>query len=92
MYITENLVYILEHGSAALFSECRCLKMLHCLEHGITTAVRRSFEKKDFRKYSIFTGAGNRLLIFKNTALRRSFEYKDFKIPHLPNHGSAALF
>ena len=82
MYITENLVYFLENGSAALFSECRCLKMLHFLEHGITTAVRRSFEKKDFRKYSIF----------KNTALWRSFEYKDFKIPHFPKHGSAALF
>ena len=82
MYITENLVYILEHGSAALFSVCRCLKMLHFLENRITTAVRRSFEKKDFKKCSIF----------KNTALRRSFEYKDFKIPHFPNHGSAALF
>ena len=82
MYITENLVCFLEHGSAALFSECRCLKMLHCLEHGITTAVRRSFEKKDFRKYPMF----------QNTALRRSFEYKDFKIPHVPKQGSAALF
>ena len=82
MYITENLVYFLEHGSAALFSECRCLKMLHCLESGITTAVRRSFEKKDFRKYSIF----------KNTALRRSFEYKDLKIFHFQEHGTAALF
>ena len=49
LYITENLVYFLEHGSAALFSECRCLKMLHFLEHGITTTVRRSFEYKDFK-------------------------------------------
>ena len=81
LYITENLVYFLEHGSAALFSECRCLKMLHFLEHGITTTVRRSFEKK-ILKYPIF----------QNTALRRSFEYKDFKIPHFPKHGSAALF